>query len=196
MYVCDPRFYSPFPYYSKLYILDTVGNFINYFDDYKLGCPLVIRVDEYGRKINVLAPNNSIKIAPGDSLIKTFEFKAGDRICDHPDCKLILKRENNPGKYNVYYVQYHEEYDEIKGPVSVELKSSETIYQISDYSIEESGIRNEVNEIISSVYSNKDSLVTDSLFSQFAINHPNNFYLPQLQEFLKVSPYIRKRNKN
>lgn len=195
MYILAPSLYTQYPTYSRLIVADTLGNNLNVVEYYTHGNPITI-VDDYGRKIkNTLAPNHT-KIDPRDSITIILRYRAGDRICDHLDCKLTFKRENNPGKYNAYYLQYHEEYDEVKGPTPVELKSSEISYKISNYTIEEIEIRNEVNEIISSVYSNKDSLVTNSLFSQFAINHPNNFYSPQIQEFLKMSPYIRKRSKN
>jgi len=195
MYLYETGLYpSTFPY-RELIVTDSLNKKIKVLEDIA-HVSRTAMVDNYGRIITpTVAPNNS-RIAPKDSLIKVLSFRTGKRICDDIECRFTFKRENVPGNYQTYYIQYHEEYDEMKGPISEKINSSVTNYKILNYTSEELEIRNKVKEIIYEVYRGKDSLFVDSLYSSFLSNYSDNIYVTQLKEFLELYSSLRKNKKN
>lgn len=194
MFLYEPGLYpSTFPY-RELIVTDSLNKKIKVLEDIAYVSRTAM-VDNYGRIITpTVAPNNS-RIAPKDSLIKILSFRTGKRICDDIECRFTFKRENEPGNYNAFYIQYHEEYDEIKGPIPTKITSPETVYSVSNYTKEELAIREKVNEIISAVYSEKDSSIIDSLYINFNDKYSDNIYVTQLKEFLELYSSVRKNKK-
>ena len=191
MYLYEPGVFSTTFPYREVVVKDTMNKKIKVLEEIAY-VDYTATVDDYGRRINpTIAPDNT-RIAPGDSLIKLLSFRTGKRICDNIECRLTFNRENIPGNYTAYYTQNHEEYDEIKGPIFTKIISSETEFNISNYTKEELAIREKVNGIISAVYSEKDSTMIDSLYSIFKEDYPTSTYFPQIKEFLELYSSVRK----
>lgn len=193
MYIYEPGLY-PSIFFREIFIRDSLGKKQKVLEEtYAIDYTAI--VDDYGRRINpTIAPDNA-RLAPGDSIVKVLSFKTGKRICDDIECRLTFNRENIPGNYTAYYIQNNEEYDEIKGPIPTKLISSETVYSISSYTKEELAIREKVNDIVSAVYSEKDSSIIDSLYINFNDNYSDNIYVPQLKDFLELYSSVRKNKK-
>jgi hypothetical protein len=194
MYLYEPGLY-PSAFYTEIVIRDNLGKKQKVLEEtYSIDYTVI--VDDYGRRINpTIAPNHA-KLAPGDSITKVLSFKTGKRICDNVECRLTFNRENIPGNYTAYYIQNNEEYDDIKGPIPTKITSSETVYSVSNYTKEELAIREKVNEIISAVFSEKNSSIIDSLYINFNDKYSDNIYAAQLKAFLELYSSVRKNRKN
>jgi len=70
------------------------------------------------------------------------------------------------------------------------------VFSVSNYTKEELAIREKVNEIISAVYSEKDSSIIDSLYINFNNKYSDNIYVTQLKEFLELYSSVSKNKKN
>ncbi len=83
-------------------------------------------VDDYGRIVNpTIAPYSYFKFDPKHSRTKELNFQTGSGL--FPTIYAVafsLKKENIPGHYKSYYVQNHEEYDNIKGKINTKLISN------------------------------------------------------------------------
>ena len=189
---------TTFPY-RKLIITDSLYKKVIVLD-YTVWIDYVTIVDDYGRRINPTIAPDGFRISPKDSLIKMLSFRTGDRITKDLYGTFSFLRENKPGKYIAYYIQNHEEYDAIKGPIPTKIKSSEVEYRVINYTNDELTIRNEVKEIISAVNDNSDSLKAENLFSEFKNKNPDNVYIAQINEYLKsyfsLKNYKKKRNQH
>jgi hypothetical protein len=194
MYLYEPGLY-PSTFYTEIVVKDNLGKKQKVLEEtYSIDYTAI--VDDFGRRIYpTIAPDHA-KLAPRDSIIKILSFKTGKRICDNVECRLTFDRENIPGIYTAYYIQNNEEYDDIKGPIPTKITSPETMFSVSNYTKEELAIREKVNEIISAVYSEKDSLIIDSLYINFNNKYSDNIYVTQLQEFLELYSSVRKNKKN
>ena len=74
--------------------------------------------------------------------------------------------------------------------------SSETVYSVSKYTKKELAIKKKLNEIISAVYSEKDSSIIDSLYINFNDKYSDNIYAAQLKAFLELYSSVVKNRKN
>jgi hypothetical protein len=164
--------------------------------EYETTCCGVIVVDKYGRRINPTVAPDNFKLPPQDSLITKLSFRTGNRLCPLVTCFFSFVRENAPGDYKIYFQYSNEEYDRLKGPVLIEIKSEEINYTVRDYTKDELNIRQDVESIISALKNNSDSSNVYSLFSSFETNYPDNVYISQLSESLKTHYYLEaKKNK-
>ena len=163
--------------------------------EYSAGGNEAIMKDKYGRRIKPTIAPNGFKLSPKDSLIKILSFRTGEKITKDLYGSFTFVRENKPGKYKANYIQGHEEYDEIKGPIPTKIKSTEAEYRVSNYTNDELAIRDEVKKITSAVNNNSDSLIIEVLFSKFRNKHPNNIYIPQIKEYLRTYFFLKNYNK-
>jgi hypothetical protein len=154
-----------------------------------------IVVDKYGRRIRPTVAPDNYKLPPQDSIISNLHFRTGKKLCNLIPCVFSFERENEPGNYKVYFKFSNEEYDRIKGPVLNELKTPELNYTIRDYTEEELKIRQNVELIISAIENNSDSSSVYNLFSTFNNDYPDNVYILQLTETLKMHYFLEANKK-
>jgi hypothetical protein len=183
-------------YYSQdLIVTDSSNHKMKIIEWEKWACPRVIIVDGYGRKIkHTLAPNG-IKLAPKDSLLGTLAYKTGIKITP-PGLSQILsiERENEPGIYQAYYIFEHEEYDNVNGPIEIKIKTDTVVYNVRNYTFEESEIRNEAVRIANEIDCSTNSFSADSLFESFISKYPESIYVEQLTEFLELKKSLLNHN--
>jgi len=154
-----------------------------------------IVVDKYGRRISPTVAPDNYKLPPKDSIISNLHFRMGKKLCNLIPCVFSFERENEPGNYKVYFKFSNEEYDRIKGPVLNEIKTPELNYTIRDYTKEELKIRQNVELIISAIENNSDSSSVYNLFSTFKNDYPDNVYILQLTETLKMHYFLEANKK-
>lgn len=195
MFIYEPQLSGADYPFRTLIIKDSLGKQIK-VTEYTLNVDYAAIADKYSRVIKPTIAPNSPRVNPMDSLIKHFSFRTGKRIIQDMNGIFTLLRENLPGTYTVKYVQGHEEYDEVKGPIKTKLESTEISYKIAGYTDEELFIRKEAEEILSAVNKKVDSLKIDSLYSLFKVNHPGNLYIPQIKEYLSTYYGVQNYKKN
>jgi len=157
-------------------------------------------VDDYGRIVNpTIAPYSYFKFDPKHSRTKELNFQTGSSI--FPAIYAVafsLKRENIPGHYKSYYVQNHEEYDNIKGKINTKLISNTVEYYVRNYTEEELVIKSEAKTILDKIEEQKDLENIDNLIMNHKVKHPNSYYYPELVMFWEAKKSVeinRKENK-
>lgn len=150
-------------------------------------------VDEFGRKIkNILVPNGT-KLGPQKFYEAIISFETGKKIIPHILANLIsMKRENSPGTYKAYYIQEHEEYDNLKGPIRTEIKSNIVNYSVRNYTQEETSIRNNAIEVVNKIEEIEGLCLADSLLQEFKLKHPESIYSEQINKFIELKKVLEK----
>ena len=103
-------------------------------------------------------------------------------------------RENSPGKYKAYYIQEHEEYDNIKGPIKTMLTSNTVEYTVREYTIAELLVRNQASNIVTQIEEGLNFNNADSLIADFSLKFPYHFYYREMSEFLNSKKRLKEYN--
>lgn len=198
MYVGTLSLLGSYPY-TELIVIDSINRKMKLLT-YTKHPDYSVRVDDYGRIVNpTIAPYSYFKLDPQYSRTKELNFQTGSSI--FPPIYAVafsLNRENIPGHYKSYYIQYHEEYDRLKGPIKSKLVSDTVEYCVRNYTEEELVIKSEAKTIIDIIEEQKNVDTIDNLIMNHKVKYPNSYYYPELVKFWDAKKSVeinRKENK-
>lgn len=199
MYIAPVGLDISYPSYRELVVIDSLGN------KQELNIIRVIvcyegMVDNYSRIVApTIAPFSLFKFAPSLSKTTELKFQTGKSIFPQLYYNAFsLCREHTPGYYKANYIQNHEEYDKIIGPINTKLISDTVEYYIRNYTEEELVIKSEAKTIIDKIEEQKDLETIDNLIVNHKVKHPNSYYYPGLVKFWEAKKSVeinRKENK-
>ncbi|HCY75369.1 MAG TPA: hypothetical protein DHV28_05570 [Ignavibacteriales bacterium] len=183
----------PYYYYTDLFITDTLNKRINPIEWSRDRGIQIIDEDEYGRRIKPILALNGARLPPMDSITGIISFKIGSMIVPKVYSTYArFESENVPGKYYVYYVLKHEEYDNIKGPITTKLISDTVEYFVRNLTEEELLIKNEATQIVQIIDVGKNFEMADSLLLNFNNKYPKNYYYSSLVKFLEAKKELNR----
>lgn len=198
MYVGTLSLLGSYPY-TELIVIDSINRKMKLLT-YTKHPDYSVRVDDYGRIVHpTIAPSSYFKFDPQHSRTNELNFQTGSSI--FPSIYAVafsLKRENIPGHYKSYYIQDHEEYDKIIGPINTKLISDTVEYYVRNYTEEELVIKSEAKTIIDKIEEQKDIEIIDNLIMNHKVKHPKSYYYPELVKFWEAKKSVeinRKENK-